>query len=492
MTFRNFTDTKTLLFDNLTVKQTIFKNTFWLALGNGGSRLFRLILLIYVAGILGATEYGKFTFALAFIFLFQVFADFGIFNIAIREFAQEKEKEKDFSSLLTLKILLSIGVLFLIFALSFFITQDPVVRKIIFILAISNIISTYFLIFYAVFHARQKMEYDTLIRVLESLFLLGAGFFVLFYFPSILNLSLAYLFSSVVGFFILLLLFNFKFQRIKLSINRAVWKKYLIMSWPLALIGGLSVIYNQIDSVMMGYLGQITQTGWYNAAHRIIVMVTIPVGIIAASFYPVLSRAIKETKEKLQKVWEKQMEVMILLAVPLMVAGITLAPKIINYIFGLEFAPSIFAFQILLLTAGMMFLYSSFHWILVIVNQQKKLFWAVLLGAIVNVILNLILIPQFSLYGAAISTAITHFLILFLLIRFTLKFTTINPFNLKLALSFVGAVICSIPMYFVIIQPSIYYLNVILTVLIGAGIYSICFVSYRKLIDQILLNKYAQ
>ena len=93
MKINNISDVKSLFFNNIGTKQTIIKNTFWLTAGDAGSRVLKLILLIYVARILGATEYGKFTFALAFVLLFEIFADFGLNQIIIREFSKEKERE---------------------------------------------------------------------------------------------------------------------------------------------------------------------------------------------------------------------------------------------------------------------------------------------------------------------------------------------------------------------------------------------------------------
>ncbi len=81
--------------ENKTVKQTIFKNTFWLGIGLGTDRLFRLVLLIYTARILGAVDYGKFNFALSFLALFAIFSDLGLPIIIIREFAREKEKQEE-------------------------------------------------------------------------------------------------------------------------------------------------------------------------------------------------------------------------------------------------------------------------------------------------------------------------------------------------------------------------------------------------------------
>jgi len=96
MKIRSFIDVKTLLFDNISIKQTIFKNTFWIGLGEGISKLLKLILLIYVAKILGAAEYGKFCFAFAFVGLFTILTELGVYQIMVREFARDKKKGRDF------------------------------------------------------------------------------------------------------------------------------------------------------------------------------------------------------------------------------------------------------------------------------------------------------------------------------------------------------------------------------------------------------------
>ena len=92
MKVKNFADIKELLLENKTIKQTLFKNTFWLGVGTGTGKFLKLILTIYIARILGAAEYGKLTFALAFISVFLLFADLGLDEIVVREFSRQKEK----------------------------------------------------------------------------------------------------------------------------------------------------------------------------------------------------------------------------------------------------------------------------------------------------------------------------------------------------------------------------------------------------------------
>jgi O-antigen/teichoic acid export membrane protein len=485
MRIRNFSEAKSILFDNLTVKQTIFKNTFWLTISEGISRLTTFVLFIYIARILGATEYGKFAFALAIIGLISILPGFVSSQIITREFARDKTKEKEYSAILSLRIILGLGAIVLAIVASFFVTVDPVIKKAIWILALYNFVNG-FDIFYAFLRARQRMEYESLAKVLQAFLIAGFGFFVILNFPSVENLSYGYLFAALTALIPISLFFHFKIHPLSLSWNKAIWQRILSLSWPLALIVIVTTIYNQIDSVMMGYLGQITQTGWYNAALKVVRVTLVPIVLVSQSFFPVLSKFSKESQEKLQKTWNYQMGIMILLAFPLMVGGIVLAPKIIDFIYGQSYSSSILAFQILIIMAGIIFLYEAFQRILVVFNQQKKLFLAVLGGAVINIILNLILIPKYSLYGAAVATVITNLLIFFCLMRFTLKFTPIQPFNLKILTSFIGAVLCSSIMYFVIIQPQIYYLSVILTILIGAASYLMCFLGYKKLTSQFL------
>jgi len=477
MKIRNFTDIRLFLFNNLTIKQTIFKNTFWISLSSGIGKLLRMILIIYIARILGATEYGKFTFALAFISVFVFLFDLGISTILTREFSRNKEREREFSSLLSLKILFGFGSLILIGIISFFITSDIEIQKMIWILALFSFVSQFPEIFYAFLRARQRMEYEAWTNIFQASVILLFGFLVIIYFPSLKNISYSYLFAAVVSVIPFLVFFHWKIFPLKLSFETGIWKSFLVESWPLALISVFSLLYGYFDSITMGFLGQITQTGWYNAALKIINIVLIPTGIVALCFYPVLSKFSKESKERFQKVYDHLIETMIFLSLPIVVGGWILAPKIIELVYGQDYLNSILAFQILLIMAGFSFLAVSLNQVLIAADQQKKFLLIAITGATINIILNLILIPKFSLNGAAISSVVTYFFVLLLSFYFTSRFTSIKPINFKFFLSFLIAIFSVFVMYFVISRPTIYSFSVFVTLAIGIITYvSVLFV----------------
>lgn len=488
MNIKNF---KKLLFENTGIKQTIFKNAFWLSVAEVVTRVLGLVLVIYIARILGATEYGKFAFALSFVSMFVILSDLGISEIITREFSRNKEKEKEFSSILSLKIVLCVGTLVLTLIGSFFITSDPIIQKAIWALSIFILITSFLGTIYAFLRARQKMEYEAGIKILQYLIMVGIGFFVLFRFPLVENLSYGYLFANLIVLIFVLLFFHFQIQSLKLSCNRAIWKKFLRISWPLSSGLMLAWIYVPIDSIMLGCLGQITDVGWYDAASKIAIAAIIPAVLIARSFYPVLSKLFKESKEKLQQIWNYKMNLTIIFAIPVMAGGLVLAPKIIDFFYGLDYYPSILSFRILIFVAGVSFLYYPYAIALIVSNQQKKNFGLILFGAVINISLNFILIPRYALYGAAMATLITSVIIFSLAVKFLKDFTSIFPFNLELFKVLLMAIFSSIIMFAGVHHPLIYNLNIILSIIIGILIYASALLFFHKFLykNQLLIKK---
>lgn len=491
MKINYFPEIKSIFFENKTMRQTVFKNTFWLVGGVGVNKLLKLFLLIYAARILGVTEYGKFTFALAFVSLFIVFHDFGLPTTITREFAGAKEKEKDFYSILSLTFLLAMGVLILIFISSLFITPDSNIRNIILILAFFSLINGFSTVFYAFFQARQKMEYTVLAEIIQSLLVIIFGFIVLFKFPTVENLSYSYLFGGIIAFIFILFFFNFKIFPLKISWDKLIWKKFFGFAWPLALAGSFGSIYNYTDSIMMGYWGMIAETGWYNAAYRICWTFFIFVGLISSSFYPILSEQFRKSKETLQRVWTYELEIMIFLTFLLVTGGVVLAPRIIDFVYGQSFIPSILAFQILIISMGIILLYTTLKDILIVANLQKKFFLAISGGAVINIILNLILIPKFSLYGAAVATTIAHSLIFIALLVSVFRFTEIRPSFKKIFITLFLSIFSGLIMAFIISKPQIYGLNIFFSAFIGGVVYLLTFFSLKVTIQYFKKNLYA-
>ena len=125
-----------------------------------------------------------------------------------------------------------------------------------------------------------------------------------------------------------------------------------------------------------------------------------------------MSRLYESSTDSLKLIVEKYFKYMILIGLPIGVGITLLANQIIVLIFGQAFLESAPALQILIWATVFTFANSAFVQLFQSTNRQVLLTKITFIGMIVNIILNLILIPKFSFIAASFNTLITEFLIL--------------------------------------------------------------------------------
>lgn len=473
---------KRFFLENTGFKQTILKNTFWLSIAQGISGVINFFLMIYIIRTFGPTEYGKFAFAFAFVSLFSTLFDFGLSTTVTREFARDKDKVKHILDLLILKLIIGIGVLLFIFLGAFFVTQDKLVAKIILILGLYIFTVEIINLFYALFRSQQKMEIEAIFRIVQIAVLSPIVFGVISLRPSVLNLSYAYVGATsivlliIFGFFIFKNNFNFP----RLSFNKSIWKEFLIIGWYLALAKGVGDITMYTDSVMLGYWGQVTEIGWYNAALKINGLVLFPAVIVTTAIFPSLIAILNDSENRFIKYWEFWMKGTVFFSVLLVFIVLSRADNIIEIAYSSDFLPAASALKILIFVAAIVYIYNLYFQVLLIFDQQKKIFYAMLIGAIVNVILNTILVPKFSLYGAAVAAVTTHFVILCQYLVLTSRYTIIKPFNTVSLFTVSISVISGLLMYLGVNLMDAIKINSFISISCGILIYLSLIVFFDK------------
>ncbi len=461
---------------NIGIRQTILKNTFWLAAAEVVVQLLKLALIIYMARILGAEEYGKFSFALSFVCLMVIFAELGLPDIITREFSVKKEAEKEYPAIISLKVFLSAVTFLAILASSFFITQDPQIRKSIWLLGIFMLITSFVNIVYAFFRAHQKMEYESVAKIAQYLVLTAFSFLVLFTIPSMVAISYVYFFTNIVFLIATVFFFHVFVQPLGFAYQKATWKKFIHFSWPLILGVSIGWIYVPVSSVMLGYFGFHMENGWYNAAYKIIGATVLSATLISRSFFPALNVASKVSKERIQNIWNYQKEAMIIVALPLMFGGVALAPKIIDFFYDASFAPSAWVFQWLAIVFAIDFLYYPYICALIIFGQERKGFFLIVAGLAITIITNILLIPIFALSGVVASNLISSVIVLVLTALVVVRYTPISPINAAIGKTFLVGLVASVGMYLVVALPMVLNFHLVIVVVVGILAYAGIFI----------------
>ncbi|MFA6098553.1 MAG: flippase [Patescibacteria group bacterium] len=423
------------------VHKVIFKNVVWLSVSEVINSVLLYLFTVLVAKYLGAEKYGQISFALSASTLFAVLIDFGLGVFTIREVSRHIElSKKYFSAIFSLRLVLSvfyIGLMFLIAAISH---KGAVVVYLVMLTAIYMVIYNLTQACVAIYRSQEKMNFEAISKVLYSIILFGGGLLVTWKTLDLVYFGWVYVFASFAALIYSLIVLHKYFVKISFSFDYKFWQYLIKQSWPFTLSLVFVNIYYFMDSFLLGLLSGDKEVGWYNAGYKIVFFVLLFANVFVGVFFPVISKLYKESVARLKLLLGNFSKLMIIIAVPLGFGVTIIGPKLLVFIFGEDFSGGGLAFQILMWGAAVTYLNTVYGNSLQACDRQKTYAKGVGLGAAVNLILNLILIPFYSLNGSAAATLVTALVLLFYMyFKFrkivSVKFT---PYLLKPVLAAIG------------------------------------------------------
>jgi O-antigen/teichoic acid export membrane protein len=402
--------------------KTIFKNASFLLIADVIGRVLSFFLIVAIARYLGDVGLGKYSFIFAFIGLFAIFTDFGLKTLMVRDVARDKEKTKQYlGNILALKIIFSVVVLIVAAIIVNFVNKSPDVTISIYIIAIA----TFFLgigeVFCSLLQAYEKMEYMSLINIVERIATAGLGIAILTAGAKLIGLILVFLFSYLLVFIISAIIVNKKIIKIRLSMDINFWKVLLKESLPFWFTILFVTIYFRIDSVMLSMMKGYEAVGWYSASYKMLDALYFIPGAVIMAVFPVMSKFHLKDIASLSKVYRNSFYYLFSLGIAIAVGTTLLADRIILFVYTEQFKNSIIALQILIWAEMIIFVSSLSGYLLNSIDKQKLFTYTAAFCAVVNIVLNYILISKYSYVGAAISTLVTEGLAFSILFYFVSK-----------------------------------------------------------------------
>lgn len=362
-------------------------------------------------------SYGQYASILSFTILLNIILDFGIVNFNTRNLAQNKQLlTKHFSGIFTLRI--GLAAIYFLVALGLgWLVYDPNVQHLLWLLALNQIIIAFILYFRSVLSGLLLFSRDSFISVLDRILLIAVCSTMLWggLFGEEIQIewfvyaqTASYALSAIVAFFFVLP----HISRFRIQLNRPFAIMILKKSFPFALLIILMTAYYRSDTFMLERMSGegAVQAELYSMGYRIFEALNMVVFMFAGMLLPIFS---KQLKEKIP------VEQMLILAIKLLftggvIVGITCffysdhlvdlryagnTPKIISQSFGM--------LMLSFFSICATFLFST---LLTASGKLKELNITAAIGLIVNVVLNVVLIPRYQAYGAAMASFFTQLL----------------------------------------------------------------------------------
>lgn len=391
--------------------------------------LLPLITVPYVSKVLGANGIGDYAFTYANTQYFVLFGMIGITLYGNREIAYVRDNPKKlkeiFFSIYTLQLITTFIslLLFIIFAL--FLTSYE--YRLLYLVQGVNILAAMFDIswlFMGLEQFKKTVVRNTLVKLVSliSIFVFVKSSEDIIIYTAIL--SLATLIGNLTFWFYISNMFKLKdFKISKLSVHL---KSSLMLFIPQIAIQ----IYVLLDRTLLGILSSTTEVGFYENSQKIVKIVLTIATAVGTVMMPKIAHTVASGDlDKVKYYIKNSFFFVSALSFPLMFGLMGVAKQLSPWFFTDQFA----GIDNLLIISSLIILAISWSnvigmQLLIPLNRVKEFTISVTTGAVINLVLNLILLKRLGAYGACISTIVAESLVTVLQLFFVRKFINLKEF----------------------------------------------------------------
>ena len=386
-----------------------FANTSWLIAEKIIRLAVGLFVGVWVARYLGPEQFGTLSYAQAFVGLFGAVATLGMDGIVIKHLVKDEgNRDLLLGTTFTIKLLGAMVALVIIGIVTVSTSNDNKDIIIITIIASALVFQSLNVIdFY--FQSKVLSRYIVLVNLISQLIASLIRIALILTNAPLIAFAYVILFDAVilaVGYIYVYKHKNLSFRQ--WNFNKQTASELLKYSWPLAISGIVISIYMKIDQVMIKEMLGKTSVGHYAAAVKISeAWYFVPIAINSSLFPAIINakkRSLKEFYDRLKILYS----FMLLSAVAISIPTTIYSKYIINLLYKEQFdqASTVLMFHIwagVLVSLGVVT--SS---IVIANNKQNNALISTSIGAISNIILNLLMIPSFGIIGAAFTTILSQ------------------------------------------------------------------------------------
>ena len=185
--------------------------------------------------------------------------------------------------------------------------------------------------------------------------------------------------------------------------GRRWWRPAFLESLPIASSKAARGLTLAFDVILIGLLRPPADVGEYGAARRLTMVVLVFLGLYTNAFLPLITRAAERGAARAGQVLNVAVRRTALILVPGAVLGTVAAPLFLRYLVGEEYTGAANALRLLVWSMVAVCIAGLYGQVMVSYHQQKRLLVIDVGSAVVNIALNVVLVPLLGLIGAAVA-----------------------------------------------------------------------------------------
>jgi O-antigen/teichoic acid export membrane protein len=387
--------------------QRVAKNTTVLLLNRGLSLGLGVIYIAVLARYIHAEGIGIIATATSLVSMLMLLPNFGLSELIVRDVAGDRAK----AGLYFFNAFFLRGLLSIIFAIRLVcfskIVKYPIsTTLIIFIYGLAYIVDALSDVAFSIFNGFEKMEYPATIQTARDLMNIGLSLLAIYMGASLLMIVFISLVANLFKLAMSLVILCWRFVKPRLKIDGPLCRRLLSGALPFAALGMISLVERQIDTALLSFYRPEKEVGWFSAANTLIGYLLLLPAVFLQAIFPVFSKFHTSSIEALKQAYSTTFKYLLILGLALCAGTIVSADQVIALVFGPGFENAAFALRIL--SFAMLWMVGFANGALLSATGGQNILAGILgVGASLNVVAGIILIPRFGFVGASIAGIIS-------------------------------------------------------------------------------------
>jgi len=381
----------------------VTRNIAVLGLGTVIHKAAGALLFITLARYVGEEGIGLYAFANSFTMIFLMIPDLGLNLLLVRAVTQNPSlASKYLGNVMVMRTALAVLAFMIVAVVTLIGFTDQTKASLVLLCAGAVFFSSLSLGFRWSFQPFRQFHIESLLLSGESIIMLGVGVLVLFLGYGLIEFTsmrvILSLLTCLAGFYMA----RTYVARPHFEFDRSFCRQLIVNAMPFMGAVICSTLYFNIDTILLGFFTNNAETGRYNAAYRVILMLRMIPGLFQMVTYPVLVKARNEPADEFLRITERSFRYIIIIG--LGISGITLLfPDMILMIYGAEFVEAAPILQVLIFASFFYFVSNVSIGILLSGHQERTVLKMSIIALVINVVLNMVLIPWKGGMGASIA-----------------------------------------------------------------------------------------
>jgi O-antigen/teichoic acid export membrane protein len=371
-----------------------------------------LLYGILVIRRLGDSNYGQYSVVLAWCGLFAVIGDLGITQYMTREYTRTPDKgARLFWDVAALRLILGI-IAAIVTVVAAMLKPEPYDSRVVFAIGLYTCTYLFMAILAplaSIIAGNERLDILSVFTVvLQVLTMIFGAILLLAGFDYVGLVGTAFVVLPIILVMILWVIRRYKMSPPPFKINPAIWWSILKAGLPFAFIQLTLTAAYQFDTIVLRQFFAPQYIGWYSAAYGLTRSLLIVTAAFSGALGLTLAREHATNPDVIRPWYYRSVKFMAFLGLPMAVGGMLLSSKIINLLYGPQYAEAAIAFAILIWDTPLLMYTSHCGNLATAVNRERRAASIYATEAVINIFLTIYLIPRYGIIAASFATVATE------------------------------------------------------------------------------------